>query len=109
MAGELDAAWEVVVAKWDDQAAHDKLLAIVAQSSSYKWAATQYRQRAGDPIADAQLERLRKAAIATMFAAASKKPDPPSPYRATIAALIVLLIMLVLGLVGVKLLHDLRR
>jgi hypothetical protein len=105
---ELDAAWDVVVAKWDDQVAHDKLLALVAQSSSFRWAATQYKQRAGDPIADAQLERIRKAAIAMMFATASKKRETGSPYRLVIIAFIVLMIMLVLGLVGAKMLHSLH-
>lgn len=109
MSAELDAAWQVVVDKWDDQAAHDRLLALVAQSSSFKWAATQYKQRAGDPVADAQLERIRKAAIATMFATASTKREPPAPYRNVVMVLVVLLVMLVVGLVGLKLIHDLHR
>ena len=109
MSAELDAAWQVVVDKWDDQVAHDKLLALVAQSGSFKWAASQYKPRAGDPIADAQLERIRKAAIATMFATGSKRREPPAPYRNVIMVLVVLLVMLVLGLVGLKLIHDLHR
>jgi hypothetical protein len=109
VSAELDAAWQVVVDKWDDQSAHDKLLALVATSSSYKWAATQYKQRAGDPIAEAQLERIRKAAIATMFSAGAKKRDADAPYKRVVVLLIVLLFMMVLGLVGLKLIHDLHR
>ena len=109
MSAELDAAWQVVVDQWDEQAAHDKLLALVAQSSSYKWAATQYKQRAGDPIAEAQLERIRKAAIATMFATGAKKRDPDAPYKRVMVVLIVLVFMMMLGLVGLKLIHDLHR
>ena len=108
MSAELDAAWQVVVDKWDEQAAHDKLLALVAQSSSYKWAATQYKQRAGDPVAEAQLERIRKAAIATMFATGAKKRDPDAPYKRVMIVLIVLVFMMMLGLVGLKLIHDLH-
>jgi hypothetical protein len=109
VSAELDAAWQVVVDKWDDQAAHDTLLALVAQSSSYKWAATQYKQRAGDPVAEAQLERIRKAAIATMFATATKKRDPDAPYKRVMVVLIVLVFMMMLGLVGLKLIHALHR
>jgi hypothetical protein len=108
VSAELDAAWQVVVDKWDDQAAHDKLLGLVAQSSSFKWAATQYKQRAGDPVADAQLERIRKAAIATMFATGAKKREPATPYRGVMVVLIVLVFMMVLGLVGLKLIHGLH-
>ena len=108
MSAELDTAWNVVVDKWNDQAAHDKLLALVAQASAYKWAATQYKQRAGDPVAEAQLERIRKAAIATMFATGSKKRDPDAPYKRVMVVLIVLVFMMLLGLVGLKLIHDLH-
>lgn len=108
MSAELDAAWQVVVDKWDEQAAHDKLLGLVAQTSSFKWAATQYKQRAGDPVAEAQLERIRKAAIATMFATGARKREPPTPYRSVMILLVVLLFMMVLGLVGLKLIHGLR-
>lgn len=108
MSAELDAAWQVVVDSWDDPAAHDKLIALVAQSSSFKWAATQYKQRAGDPVAEAQLERIRKAAIATMFATGAKRREPPAPYKRVVTILIVLVFMMLLGLVGLKLIHDLH-
>ena len=108
MSAELESAWQVVVDKWDDKAAHDKLLGVAAQSGSFAWVAARYKQRAGDPIADAQLERIRKSAIATMFATGSKRPEPDLPYKRTIIILGVLLVMLVLGLIAVKLIHDIR-
>jgi hypothetical protein len=67
-----------------------------------------YKERAGDAVADKQLERIRKAATATMFATASKKQDEPTPYKRTMVIFVVLLLMMVLALVGAKLIHDSR-
>ena len=108
MSAELETAWQVVVDKWDDQAAHDKLIALVAQSGSYSWAATRYKERAGDPMADAQLARIRKSAIATMFATGSKRREPDPPYKRTMVILGILIVMMVFGLIAVKLIHDAR-
>ena len=108
VSAELEAAWQVVVDKWDDKAAHDKLLALVAQTDSFAWAAARYKQRAGDPVADAQLERIRKSAIATMFAKGARPRDPGPPYKRTMMIFGVLLVMMVLGLIAVKLIHDIR-
>lgn len=108
MSAELETAWQVVVEKWDEQAAHDKLIALVAQSGSFAWAATRYKQRAGDPMADAQLERIRKSAIATMFATGGKRREPDPPYKRTMIIFGILIMMMVLGLIAVKLIHDAR-
>ena len=108
MSAELETAWQVVVDKWNDAAAHEKLLVLVTQSSEFPWAASRYKDRAGDPIADVQLERIRKAAIATMFAASSRRREPPQPYQRTAMILGILIVMLVFGLVAVKLIHDTR-
>lgn len=108
MSGELETAWQVVLDKWEDQAAHDKLIALVAQSGSYAWAAIRYKQRAGDPTADAQLERIRKSAIATMFATGSKRREPDPPYKRTMVIFGILIVMMVFGLIAVKLIHAAR-
>ena len=76
--------------------------------SAFAWAAARYKERAGDAIADRQIEKLRKAAVATLFATASKKPTEEPPYKRTIVVFFILLLMLVVGLVGVKLMHDAR-
>lgn len=95
----VQTAWDNAAAHWDDPARHTALLAIVAQTGSYAWAASKYKERAGDPIADKQLERLRSSAVAAMMATSTKKPKGEQPYRSTLVVLAALLLILVLGLV----------
>ena len=103
----VQAAWEDAVAHWDDAAKHKALLGLVAQHSCFAWAAARYKERAGDPIADKQIERLRSSAMATMMAgAASKKKDEPAPFRGTMMLFIALLVALVVGMLVVKTIHD---
>jgi hypothetical protein len=104
----VEAAWERVVEQWDDSARHDAFMVLVVQNSQFAWAAGKYKERAGDAIADKQLEKLRKAATATMFATASRKPGEDPPYKRTLVIFAVLVVMLVIALVGVKILHDTR-
>jgi hypothetical protein len=105
---ELDAAWQRVLDGWDDPTRHEALMGLVAQESQFAWAAAKYKERAGDAIADKQLERIRKAATASLFASATKKPGEDTPYKRTLVIFIVLIVMLGFLLVGVKLLHDTR-
>jgi hypothetical protein len=78
-------------------------MGLVAQHSCYAWAAGKYKERAGDVIADRQLERIRKAATATLLATASQPRDDESmPYKKTLLWLVALLVMLVLGLLFMK-------
>jgi hypothetical protein len=96
-------AWDQAVAHWDDPARHDALLAQVATFSCFAWAAARYRERAGDPVADAALARLRKAATATMLATATVRPDDEKvPYRNAILILIALVILVVVGMMYAK-------
>ena len=108
MHADVEAAWERVVESWDDPARHDALIGLVAQHSAFAWAAGKYKERAGDAVADKQLERIRKAATATMFATAAKKQTEETPYKRTMVIFVVLLLLMILGLVGVKLVHDTR-
>jgi hypothetical protein len=97
---DVSAAWERVVKQWDDTAAHETLMGLVAKHSCYAWAASRYKERAGDPIADKQLQRLRKAATASLLATATTRHDPDeTPYKRTLIWFVVLVVMLVLGLV----------
>jgi len=105
---ELEAIWEVVVTHWDDPDRHRALMGMVAQKGEYAWAASKYKPRAGDAVADQQLEKIRKAATASMFASATKKPTEAAPYRRTLVIFFVLIFMLVILIVGVKLVHDTR-
>jgi hypothetical protein len=101
-AGVPDAvreAWRHVTGAWSDPARHDELLRVVSIHDSYAWAAGRYRTRRDD-VAVRQLERLRRAAEATLFATASARPDASTaPYRATRGVLMVLIVAVVVGLV----------
>jgi len=93
-------AWEHAVAGWSEPARHDAVLQQVAAHRSYAWAAARYRTRTGDPIAERQLERMRRAAEATLFASATVRPDAATrPYRASAGVLAVLILVVLIGLV----------
>ncbi len=98
------AAWTSTSVAWDQKESHDALLQVVAEHSTYAWAAARYREiaraRPGDSIAPKRLDRLRRAAEATMMASASVRADKtPKPYRATVMVLAILLAVLAAGLV----------
>jgi hypothetical protein len=98
------AAWTAASVAWDQKESHDALLQTVAQHSTYAWAAARYREiqraRPGDSIAPKRLDRLRRAAEATMFAGASVRADKtPKPYRSAVMVLALLLAILAAGLV----------
>jgi hypothetical protein len=94
------AAWAGVAGAWSDPARHDELLRQVAAHRCYAWAAGRYRTRGGDPIAERQLDRLRRAAEATLLAGATVRRDTAAlPYRATVGVLAVLIAAVVVGLV----------
>jgi hypothetical protein len=103
----VQTAWDDAVAHWDDPARHQAVLGLVAQHNCFAWAAARYKERAGDPVAEKQLERLRSSAVATMFAQASgRKKEPPQPFRQTLLLLVALLLALVIGMIFVKIIHD---
>ncbi|HUS29948.1 MAG TPA: hypothetical protein VMZ53_15690 [Kofleriaceae bacterium] len=108
MRAAVEAAWQRVVESWDDQTRHDAFIGLVAQYGDFAWAASKYKERAGDAIADKHLEKIRKAATATMFATASKKPEGGAPYKSTMVIFAVLILMMLIALIGVKLMHDTR-
>jgi hypothetical protein len=106
---DVVAAWDRAVEQWDDAARHDALLALVVQHSEFAWAAARYKERGDDAIAKERLDRLRKAATATMFATAKvREPDDASPYRKIMIWLVVLVSMLVLGLVFARVIVSSR-
>jgi uncharacterized Zn finger protein (UPF0148 family) len=101
-AGVPDAvreAWRRATEVWSDPARHDELLRVVSIHDSYAWAASRYRTRRDD-LAVRQLDRLRRAAEATLLATATARPDgATAPYRATRGVLMVLIVAVVVGLV----------
>lgn len=100
----VSSAWDQVVAHWDEPKRHDALLGLVASYSCYAWVAGRYRERAGDPVAEQQLERIRKAATIALFATASKRPD--ATRRAGSIAMLVLLLCIVGGVLLYGKLHT---
>ncbi|MBA2540258.1 MAG: hypothetical protein H0V17_11525, partial [Deltaproteobacteria bacterium] len=96
----LGAAWDRALEGWSESARHDEVMRLVAQHDAFAWAAARYRTKAGDPVADKQLERVRKAAEATLFSGAVARKDAnKNPYRSTTMMLVTLVVLIVGGLV----------
>ena len=91
-------AWARAVAGWDDPVRHEELLQQVAAHNGYAWAAGRYRARGRDPIADRQLDRLRRAAEATLLASATVRRETTRPYRVTRGVLGFLIAVIAAGL-----------
>jgi hypothetical protein len=71
------------------------------------WVAARYRERAGDPIARVQLEKIRKAAIAAMMVTAMAKPsNEKSPYRSSMIVLGALVLALLFAFIATKFIAD---
>jgi hypothetical protein len=93
-------AWQRATEAWSDPARHDEVVQRVAAHRCYAWAAARYRAHGHDPIATRQLERLRRAAEATLLASATVRSDPATrPYRATVGVLAVLIVAIAVGLI----------
>lgn len=104
---DVTTAWERAVAEWDDPARHEAVISAVVQHNCFAWAAQKYKERAGDPIADKQLDRLRKAATATLFATATaRQSKEENPYRKGLMWMLVLAIFAVMGLVFARVVLD---
>jgi ribosomal protein L40E len=95
----LVAAWHAAVEHWDDDARHEEVLRLVTANDAYSWAASKYRGKAGDPIADRYLDRVRKSAEATMMTSATaRNAEIKNPYKNTIAMLVILAVAILGGL-----------
>jgi hypothetical protein len=106
---DVNRAWERAVEQWDDVARHDALLAVVVQHSEFAWAAARYKERGDDAIAKERLERLGKAATATMFATAKVRETPDSsPYKKMMLWLVAMVVMLVVGLLFARIVVNNR-
>ena len=76
-----------------------ELLRLTATHNAYAWTAGRYRTRRRDTIAHRQLERLGRAAEATLLAGASGRIDAATgPYRASRSVLLILIVAVVVGL-----------
>jgi hypothetical protein len=96
----LREAWTRATGAWSDPAHHDEVLRLVATHSCYAWAAARYRTRGSDPVAARQLDRLRRAAEATLLASATVRPVAAArPYRATVGVMAILIAAIGVGLI----------
>jgi hypothetical protein len=109
---ELHAAWARCLAAWAEPAGHERFAELTARSGAYAWAARQYRAagrtRAGDPIVASQLTRLARMTEATLRASAAPRPTgaPAKPYRATLAVLVLVVVIAGAGVVWAMLPRD---
>jgi hypothetical protein len=92
-------AWTRVTERWTDDAGHDELLRLVVANNCYAWAAGRYRTREADAIAQRQIERLRRAAEATLLVSAAVRPDAGNrAYRGVTGVLAILVVVIAAGL-----------
>lgn len=99
VAEPVRTAWLRAVTAWDDPTGHEELLQQVAAHNGYAWAAARYRTRTRDPIAERQLDRLRRAAEATLLAGATVRRDETvRPYRVSRGLLGLLIAAIAAGL-----------
>src|SRR5690349_11044543 len=102
------AAWQALGTAWEDQGRHDAFITLAAQHNCFAWAAARYKERAPDPIAARQLERLRNATTAALLATATThkaKTAGGTPYKSTLTVLLALVVATVCGLVYAMMLH----
>jgi hypothetical protein len=101
------AAWTRATTDWRAAARHDELLQLAATHHAYAWTAGRYRTRGRDAIAQRQLDRLRRAAEATLLASATVRRDAKArPYRATRRVLALLIAMITMGAVYATVIRD---
>ncbi len=109
VAEPVRAAWIRAEDEWRDDARHDDLFRIAATHHAYAWTASRYRTRGKDAVAVRQLDRLRRAAEATLLAGATARPDKSAaPYRATAGVLIALVVVVAAGLLYAVVIKDRR-
>ncbi|MDB4960966.1 MAG: hypothetical protein JWP01_965 [Myxococcales bacterium] len=98
-------AWDRARAQWDDTAAHDELLRLTNLHGCYAWVAARYREVRGDgdaidPIAERQLDRVRRAAEVALLASGTPRAAPQKKtYQSTVLLIGLVMIMIVIGVV----------
>jgi uncharacterized Zn finger protein (UPF0148 family) len=108
VAEPVRTAWQHANDAWTDDTRHDALFQTAATHNAYAWTAGRYRTRR-DSIADRQLERLRRAAEATLLAGATARAEASTrPYRATAGVLAALVIVIAAGLIYAMVVRDRR-
>lgn len=106
----VSAAWDKLTEDWPNQGRHDALLQLAVEHNEFQWVASKYKERKGDELADAQLVKLRNAAMVMMLAAGTAQRErekaAASPYKRALLWILVLAVMLVFGLIAAKLMAN---
>jgi len=100
----LALAWQRATEAWSEAGRHDEVMRLVSQHDAYAWAAGRYREaareRPGDAMTERQLERVRRAAEATLLATGiARDARTPAPYRMTTVVLALLVIVAIAGFI----------
>jgi len=105
---KVRGAWDRVSEAWADPASHDEFFKLVVADNCFAWGCARYAEKGDDPIAKAQLDRLRKAALAAMSVqqTARQANSGKTPYRSSMIVLATLLIAMLIALFVTKFMHD---
>lgn len=129
---ELLAAWQVCLAGWESDAAHERFRALASATGGFAFAAGVYRQagreRAGDPRAADGLARVQRMAEVALLARPATGHDDAGariatararlagdrtagrvPYRGAASVLVALLLLAALGMLAAFLLRTVHR
>src|SRR5690348_16259717 len=88
---------------------HEELFKQIVTDNCFAWACARYAEKGDDPIAKAQLERLRKAAVAAIFVHRTALQETNQrPYRNSLIVLVCLLLAMFVALFVTKYIHDNR-
>ncbi len=105
----LDPVWEALQASWQDQATHARFLELAASSGGLDLAAARYRaarkQRPGDALADAGLQRALVLAEHLHVAAAQSERRPTGFVLRLVGFTLTALVLLSAVWLAVLLLH----
>jgi hypothetical protein len=115
------AAWDQVCERWEDASAHDALFSLTTAHKVFAWTAARYREAGAPPPAStapyrettesrpgaaAYLERVRKAAEATLLVSATPRGEHRHPYMSSLLVLAVLALMVIVGLMLAMFMHG---
>lgn len=99
----LASAWAITLSSWGDSSRHDVVLGLAAKHEQYAWLAARYREAAranpADPIPQARLARVQRAALATLcFERRTPDVEERKPYRNVLLLLAATMLATVVGL-----------